>query len=164
MNRTTRPAKHLGRLALLTCASLLFLAGCLPFDGSQDNGDSGHAAMTSPGGAPAMPSTEPYFPADFRDLLIPGELEWQRNKSVSINTESFTGGILNFSGRVEVNSLTEFFVNAMKKDQWTLIGSVKSENVLLAFTKEKSSCMIKIDDGGTLGKTAVNISITQKNN
>jgi len=163
MNRSTRTTKHLGRLALLTCAGLLFLAGCLPLDGGQSASDSGHAATTAPG-ASTPPSSEPYSPADFRDLLIPGELEWQRNKSVSINTDSFSGGILNFSGRVEVNSLTEFFVNAMKKDQWTMIGSVKSENVLLAFTKEKASCMIKIDEGGTLGKTAVNIFVTHKNN
>lgn len=162
MNRTPSSTNPLGRLTLLTCAGLFFLAGCLPLDGSQSPSDAGHAAAAT--AAATTATSEPYSPADFRDLLIPGELEWQRDKSVSINTESFTGGILNFSGRVEVNSLTEFFVNAMKKDEWTMIGSVKSENVLLAFIKEKASCMIKIDEGGTLGKTAVNVYITHKNN
>lgn len=161
MNRITFPTR-LGRLALLACAGLFFLVGCLPLDGDSAS-DDGHAA-TSTSAAAATVSAEPYSPADFRDLLIPGELEWQRNKSVSINTDSFAGGILNFSGRVEVNSLTEFFVNAMKKAEWQMIGSVKSENVLLAFTKDKASCMIKIDEGGTLGKTAVNIYITHQNN
>jgi len=162
MNRTTRLSKRISRLALLTCAGLFFLTGCLPLDGSQDPSDGGHAAsLPSPA---STVTSEPYSPADFRDLLIPGELEWQRDKSVSINTESFTGGILSFTGRVEVNSLTEFFVNAMKRNEWAMIGSVKSENVLLAFTKEKASCMIKIDEGGTLGKTMVNIYITHKNN
>jgi hypothetical protein len=165
MNTTTRPTKPFGRLAILTCATLFFLTGCLPMDGDQDATDNGHApAVSSNTATPSVVGSEPYSPADFRDLLIPGELEWQRDKSVSINTESFTGGVLNFAGRVEVNSLTEFFINAMKKEGWSVIGSVKSENVLLAFVKEKSSCLIKIDEGGTLGKTEVNIYITHKNN
>ena len=161
MHRTTPSPKSLARLALLAVAGLLFLAGCLPLDASQDASDSGHAATPA---ATSAPAPEPYNPVDFTDLLIPGELEWRRDKSVSINTASFTGGILNFSGRVEVNSLTEFFVNGMKKDGWTMIGSVKSEDVLMAYTKEKASCLIKIDEGGTLGKTEVNVYITHQNN
>lgn len=164
MNMTTHITKPFGRLAILTCAGLFFLAGCLPMDGDQGATDSGHAPAANSTATANVVGSEPYSPADFRDLMIPGELEWQRDKSVSINTDSFTGGVLNFAGRVEVNSLTEFFINAMKKEGWTVIGSVKSENVLLAFVKEKASCLIKIDEGGTLGKTEVNIYITHKNN
>lgn len=160
MKRTASPTKPFGRLAILAIAALFSLAGCLPMDGDQGSGDSSHAPAAP---ASTAKSAEPYNPVDFRDLLIPGELEWQRDRSVSINTDSFTGGVLNFTGRVEVNSLTEFFINGMKKDGWAVIGSVKSENVLLAFVKEKASCLIKIDEGGTLGKTEVNIYITHKN-
>lgn len=160
MNRTTRPTKPFGRLAVLTITALFLLTGCLPMDGGQGRSDSGHAPATT---ASTAKSAEPYNPADFRDLLIPGDLDWQRDKSVSINTDSFAGGVLNFTGRVEVNSLTEFFMNTMKKDGWTAVGSVKSKNVLLAFVKEKSSCLIKIDESGPLGKTEVNIYITHKN-
>lgn len=166
MIQTTSPTKTLGRLALMAAFTLICLTGCLPMDGGQ-GADDGHAPPVASGAtsAPAGPaSAEPYSPADFSDLLIPGELEWRRDKSLSINTESFTGGVLNFTGRVEVNSLTEFFLNGMKKDGWTVIGTVKSENVLMAFIKEKTSCLIKIDDGGTLSKTEVNIYTTRKNN
>lgn len=163
MNKTTRSNKPAGLLSLLTFAGLFFLAGCLPMDGDQVSTESGHTPAANSTTASVVGS-EPYSPADFRDLLVPGELEWQRDKSVSINTESFTGGVLNFSGRVEVNSLTEFFLNGMKKDGWTVLGSVKSDNVLLAFAKDKASCLIKIDEGGSLGKTEVNIYVTHKNN
>jgi hypothetical protein len=159
MIQTKRPTTLI-RLALLALAGLFFMAGCLPLDDDQGAGDSSH----TPAAATNAATSEPYYPADFRDILIPGELEWQRDKSISINTESFTGGVLNFSGRVEVNSLTEFFVNGMKKDGWTVIGSVKSADVLLAFVKEQASCLIKIDEGGALGKTEVNIYATHKNN
>ena len=160
MHMTASTAK---RLPLIAITALITLTGCvLPFDGNQGGADSSHATPAT--SAASVVGSEPYYPSDFRDLLIPGELEWKRDKSVSINTESFTGGILNFTGRVEVNSLTEFFINGMKKDGWQTIGTVKSENVLLAFIKDKSSCMIKIDEGGTLGKTEASIFITHKNN
>lgn len=163
MNKTARTLCRLGRFAVLATTCAFFLGGCLPLDSDQGAADAGHAPASSAAAQKAV-SSEPYNPTDFGDLLIPGELEWQREKSLSINTDSFTGGVLNFTGRVEVNSLTEFFINGMKKDGWTMIGSVKSENVLLAFVKDKGSCMVRIDEGGTLGRTEVNVYITHKNN
>lgn len=167
MTRITSPTKTFGRLAVLAAFTFICLTGCLPMDGGQGAAADGHAqsgaaADTITPSGPA--SAEPYSPSDFSDLLIPGEMAWRRDKSLSINTESFTGGVLNFTGRVEVNSLTEFFLNGMKKDGWTVIGTVKSENVLMAFIKEKTSCLIKIDEGGALGKTEVNVYTTRKNN
>jgi len=138
---------------------LLLLTGCPPMGSDQGTTDGGHA----PAATTDSVTSEPYYPADFRDLLIPGELEWNREKSVSINTASFTGGILNFSGRVEVNSLTDFFINGMKKDGWNVTGTVKSRDVLLAFIKPQASCMIKIVEGGTLGKTEVTVYIAHTN-
>ena len=144
---------------LTLSALLLLLSGCLPMDSDQGSADAGHTQAAST----ETVTSEPYYPADFRDLSIPGELEWNREKSVSINTASFTGGILNFSGRVEVNSLTDFFINSMKKDGWNVTGTVKSRDVLLAFIKPQASCMIKIVEGGTLGKTEVTVYIAHTN-
>jgi hypothetical protein len=148
------------RAILPLLAALLLLAGCMPMDSDQGATEVGH----SPAAATNMVTNEPYYPVDFRDLLVPGELEWNREKSVSINTASFNGGILNFSGRVEVNSLTDFFLNGMKKDGWNVTGTVKSKDVLLAFIKSQASCMIKIVEGGTLGKTDVTVYIAHTNN
>jgi len=136
----------------------LLLGGCMHTGTDTPATDSGHEVTA----AESRIENEPYYPADFRDLLIPGELVWNREKSVSINTDSFSGGILNFDGRVEVNSLTEFFITSMKKDGWTMNGTVKSKNVLLAFVKDTGSCMIRIFDGGTLGKTDVYVYITHR--
>jgi len=147
------------RIVLSLMSALMLLTGCMPMGSDQGTADTGHTSTATTGAV----SNEPYYPVDFRDLLIPGELEWNREKSVSINTASFTGGILNFSGRVEVNSLTDFFINGMKKDGWNVTGSVKSRDVLLAFIKPQSSCMIKIAEGGTLGKTEVTVYIAHTN-
>lgn len=143
---------------LILAATLLTLSGCLPLNSTEATDNNGHAPE-----ATAKVEFEPYYPADFRDLKIPGELVWNMEKSVVLNTNSFKGGNLNFNGRVEVTSLMEFFANSMKNDGWTSVGSLKSKSVLLAFTKENSSCMIKIVDGGPIGKTDVNIYIAYAN-
>jgi hypothetical protein len=159
MKKNPKPNPSTLRIFLSFMSVLMLLTGCMPMGSDQGTSDTGHTSAAS---ASAV-SNEPYYPVDFRDLLIPGELEWNREKSVSINTASFTGGILNFSGRVEVNSLTDFFINGMKKDGWEVTGSVKSRDVLLAFIKPQSSCMIKIAEGGTLGKTEVTVYIAHTN-
>ncbi|MDF1577860.1 MAG: hypothetical protein P1P81_05380 [Desulfobulbales bacterium] len=145
-------------LCIVLVAALFTLSGCF-HTGSPGSADSGREEMP----AAATNQFEPFYPADFNNLQIPGELVWNREKSVVLSTDSFKGGILNFNGRVEVTSLMEFFSSSMKKDGWTAVGSLKSKNVLLAFTKANSSCMIQIMEGGPIGKTDVHIYIANSN-
>lgn len=79
---------------------------------------------------------------------------------MSIKTESYAGGVMKFVGRVEVNSLADFFVNNMEKNNWKLVGSVKYKNVLLAFTKPNKTAMIMIMETELMRKTAVYIYVT----
>ena len=87
-------------LALL--ASLTFLSGCaeLGLEGSDSDMEASAEASD------VVVENQPYYPTDFKDLLIPSELDWNRGNSMAIRTDSFAGGILNFSGRVEANSLS----------------------------------------------------------
>lgn len=158
--KQTHPGLSAKPIFLALVAALFMLSGCLPLNSSETTAETGHDKVAPP---TTTVEFEPYYPSDFRDLLIPGELLWNREKSVTINTASFNGGILNFSGRVEVTSLMEFYTNSMKNDGWTSVGAIRSKNVLLAFTKENSSCMIKIEEGGPLAKTEVNIYIAKSN-
>ncbi len=138
-------------------ATIFILSGCAAMEKFKGGGDTdADSGLTD-----TMPGNEPYYTNDYRDILIPGELTWNREDSVVLATSSFTGGVLNFSGRVEVNSLTDFFVNSMKKDKWNLTGSIKAENVLLAFVKTNSTCLIRIFAGGVTSKTSVNVYVTK---
>ncbi|MBU0482309.1 MAG: hypothetical protein KKG47_14550 [Proteobacteria bacterium] len=150
-------AKHLFWLTLCL-AAFITLSGCM-HTGATTGSEDGHETAVKE----TAIQNEPYYPVDYKDLLIPGELIWNREKSMSINTASFSGGILNFAGRVEVNSLTDFFINSMKKDGWEMTGSIKAKDVMLAFVKENGSCLIRIFEGYTLGKTEIVIYITHKN-
>ncbi|MCF6289413.1 MAG: hypothetical protein L3J03_00190 [Desulfobacterales bacterium] len=140
-----------GRIWLLILGMALFLAGCAEMNFS----GQGDETLAPPAPAPA-----PYAAVDFQDIQVPAELTWDRENSMSIKTESFAGGTLKFDGRVEVNSLVDFFVNSMANNQWKLVGSVKYENILLAFTKPYKTCTISIFENKYSGKTSVYIYVT----
>jgi len=150
----------INKLTLLfsTVAIMVILTGCANInrDGSASNtlGPSSSKNKNMP------PESQPYYTNDFNDLLIPGELTWNRDKSMSIKTSSFAGGILQFTGRVEINSLTDFFGSSMTKDGWKMVGTVKQKNNLLIFTKQNKTSMITITDGEFSSRTEVNIYIT----
>jgi hypothetical protein len=139
-------------LALL----LLALTGCaqLGFGGSS-------GSESAPPTAETMTGNQPYNPTEFRDLLIPGELAWNRDKSMVIKTDSYAGGVLNFSGRVDINSLSDFFVKSMERNGWKLAGSIKYKQVLLAFVKPAKTCTITIADSEFGLKTEVNVYVTE---
>ncbi|MDF1615354.1 hypothetical protein [Desulfurivibrio dismutans] len=103
---------------------------------------------------------EPYTPSGFHDLLIPAELTWLREKSMVVNTDSYAGGVLHFSGRVDVNSLTDFFTTTMRRNNWQLVGSVKYQDVMMAFTKPHKTCTIIISDRGLGRANEVQVYIT----
>ena len=143
-------------ILMLILPILMISSGCTTLSPEDSAADSGQPQIQ----AAEEPTYEPYHPSGFDNLLIPGELTWNRKDSTVINTDSFAGGILNFTGRVEVNSLTEFFINTMKKNGWTLKGSLRSEDVLLAFTRAGGTCLIKIRAGGIAKATSVDVYVS----
>ncbi|MBI4791267.1 MAG: hypothetical protein HY789_00635 [Deltaproteobacteria bacterium] len=79
-----------------------------------------------------------------------------------IKTSSFNGGVLNFEGRIDVISLSDFFEGSMPKNGWRLSGVVKAKNYLLIFTKPDKTCMITISENKLNFNTIVNIYISQE--
>lgn len=146
--QTNSPSSRSLRFLALMLLLLPFLAGCTL-------GNLGSRSDERKQEAPP----QPYHPAEFRDLLIPSELDFDRAKSMVVNTESFAGGVLHFGGRVEVNSLADFFTTTMPRNDWKLVGSVKHKDVLLAFTKPHKTCTIIINERA-MGQSDVRIYIT----
>ncbi|TBV78991.1 MAG: hypothetical protein EYX74_07580 [Desulfobulbaceae bacterium] len=104
--------------------------------------------------------TEPFSPAGFYDLLIPSELTWSREKSMVVRTKSFAGGVLYFSGRVDINSLVDYFTTTMPRNNWRLVGSAQDRNVMLVFTKPHKNATIVIGRADLTGRTEAQIHIT----
>lgn len=98
----------------------------------------------------------------FGDLELPVEMKLDQSKTMSINTESFKGGILHYAGRVEVSSLKDFIVASMRNNKWKLVGEASYDYTLLAFTKPNKTCMVVLAEGlgGSLGKTHATLYVT----
>ena len=143
------------RPLFLLLAGLLFvslqLTGCstLQHPSNSANGQRSSSAMP------------PYFPSGVTDVQIPAELELSRDDSMFINTSSYNGGILAFEGRVDVESVADFFLTTMQKNGWKMAGSIRYKNILMAFVKPNKSCIIKIFDTGLAFKTKVNVYYTE---
>lgn len=136
---------------------LLISSGCSAIKSSSNaTGQDGE-----PGSSKTIVENAPYYSKEFSDLLIPGELEFNNDKTMSIRTESFAGGILNFSGRVEMNSLADFFATTMAKNGWKLTGTIKHKEILLAFVKPYKTCMLRISKSGLGMTTEVYAYITE---
>ena len=156
MTSTTKKITQSINTSILILLAVLLLSGCadMGLGLSQSNEEIAPSA-------PQAEETPPYYANEFDDLLIPTELSWNREKSMVIRTDSFAGGILNFSGNVDTNSLADFFANTMVKSGWKMAGSAKYKNVLLAFVKPYKTCTITINDNGFGLKTDVFVYITE---
>lgn len=99
---------------------------------------------------------------NFEDIELPVEMVWDSAKSMAIKTDSFRGGILQYSGKVEINSLKDFIIASMKNHQWKHVGEASSEEVMIAFIKPNKTCMVALREGfgGSIGKTYLTMYIT----
>ena len=139
-------------LAILFSFLVMLASGCTTIGSSSSASDQ----EGDPDSSSTIVENAPYYPTEFKDLLIPGELEFNNDKTMSIRTESFAGGILNFTGRVEINSLADFFATTMQKNGWKLTGTIKHKDILLAFVKPHKTCMFRITKSG-LGMTTTEV-------
>jgi len=137
------------RIPLFLLFLLLTLSACSTLQSDGSDSDQSSSSMA------------PYIPSAVRDIQVPAELEFNRDDSMFINTASYNGGILSFKGRVEVESLTDYFTASMQKNGWKLAGSIRYKNVLLAFVKPNKSCIIKISETDLKWKTQVYIYYTE---
>jgi len=84
---------------------------------------------------------------DFGDVRIPKELRVEKKSTFVYQTTGFTGGVLSLRGRVETDSLVNFFDRHMIGDNWQLISRFKSPRTIMLFHKENKWCVISISEG-----------------
>lgn len=132
-------------------AVLLMTFTLLPLVGCTDKAPS----MEDEAGLPPVS----VFAGDLKDIELPAELKWVRDKSMTIKTESFNGGIWHYAGNVEPLSLKDYLINAMHNNKWKLVGEATSSDILLAFVKPNKTCMIVISDQ-KFGKTKLTLYVT----
>ena len=131
---------------MMFCLALLPLTGCL---------NKSSAPTPEQVGLPPVSG----FAEDLNDIELPVEMEWERDSSMTIKTESFNGGIWHYAGRVEALSLKDYIISAMHNNKWKLVGESTSRDILLAFVKPNKTCMMVITDG-KFEKTKLTLYVT----
>ena len=93
------------------------------------------------------------------DVRIPSELNYEPDVSLIYETAKFKAGVLRFSKwRLDVQSLIDFFMYNMAKDNWTFVNTFRGQETLLSFTKPDKTCTIRIT-GSWTGTTHVTIAV-----
>ncbi|MBI9111208.1 hypothetical protein [Maridesulfovibrio ferrireducens] len=96
----------------------------------------------------ATESYEEFVPyTEFDDIAVPNELSRVPERTFIYENKEFKTGMIVMKGRVENQSLIDFFVNQMAKDNWTKESSIISSMSTIVFKKPYKSCMIRITDG-----------------
>jgi len=109
------------RTVLISLAVLLLLSGCAQLKGA--GADATSAEETRP--APRY--------LEFSDILIPGELE--RVSKECFITNGF--GRLVVSGRVQSESLAQFFITSMNSEGWIALNQYKYQGSVKLFFKKQ---------------------------
>lgn len=124
--------------------SLLFvaLAGCVA---GTNKSSSEEPAVAAAGVSESYEEFVPY--TEFDDIAVPNELSRVPDRTFIYENSDFKTGMIVMEGRVENQSLIDFFVNQMSKDNWTRENSIISNVSTLVFKKPYKSCMIRITDG-----------------
>lgn len=137
---------------LLGVSMLLLMSGCAPMGTSSD-------VPPPMDNLPALSN----FVGEYRDIELPIDMKYDHKKSMAVRTDSFTGGVFYFSGKVQRDSLKGFILASMQKNKWKRAGEVASGSVLLAFTKPNKSCTVVLDEGfgGSFGSTYVAIYVAE---
>jgi hypothetical protein len=112
--------------------ALLLIASCSMFDK-----------------APAKPETASKRLPDVRefdDVLIPREMDVDKDGSAIYRREGMSAGLLRLSGRVELHSLMRYFQNNMANEGWRLLTQFRSPHSLMLFQKGNRMAVIAIED------------------
>ena len=100
---------------------------------------------------------------DFKDVLVPEELQVDEDATVIISTPGLTSGVLALRGRVEKNSLFNFFRINMIKDNWSIASEIKSPKItMLVFQKATRWAVVNIRDKELYTYVEIGVAPTQE--
>ncbi len=122
---------------------VFILSGCATY------GDPQTPPPNPIGISPDSPSPEAHFGPrpifyDFEDIPIPLELSIVQDDSYVLQSANQKGGLLTLRGRVDINSVINFFQSAMVRENWKQRGGFRYRRSVLIFEKSDKTCMINI--------------------
>jgi len=98
----------------------------------------------------------------FEDVLIPSDISVDRKKSQVYSAGKAKVGLLTFKGRVQPDSLADFFQNNLPRNGWKLMTNMKDRDQTLIFLKDDRVCMITIAEDWWNTVCEVRVGLVEK--
>lgn len=102
----------------------------------------GPPAVAHASPVPASPSEPRAKFFQFNDIPIPSEINVQAKNSYVFQSGQIKMGFLTLRGRVDSNSMINFFVVALPREGWRLKAQFRCNRSLLIFDKSDKVCVI----------------------
>ena len=110
------------------------------------SGGSGPTYGPSANSAPAYPSGPKAKFFQFNDVPIPPQIDVQANNSYVFQSGQIKMGFLTLRGRVDSNSLMNFFASALPHEGWRMKAQFRYNRSLLIFDKPDKICVILVKE------------------
>ncbi len=141
-------------VAFFSLMAVLFLFGGCTTTGLNQKKDTSAATVEK------KESVAVYY--DFKDVLVPEALKIDEDATVIISTPGLTSGVLALRGRVEKNSLFNFFRINMIKDNWNIVSQIKSPKItMLVFQKANRWAVVNIRENDIYTYVEIGVAPTQ---
>ncbi len=98
----------------------------------------------------------------FEDVVIPSDISVNKKKSQVYSAGKFKVGLLTFQGRVEPDSLADFFQNNLPRSGWKLMTTLKDQDHTLIFLRDDRVCLITIGEGWFTTVCEVRVGLVEK--
>jgi len=131
------------------CLCLLVTLGCSRSSAPPPNPvtqSSSGQNYSSPPPSDIPPPHRPQY-LDFPDIPVPTELSLRPKDSYVFQSGQIKMGFITLRGRVDANSLMNFFIATLPRDGWKLKGQFRYNRALLIFEKPEKSCVMLIKEG-----------------
>ena len=146
--------RHDVLFGIVSAMALILMVGCTTNGLGQHQQDSPEVSVEK------KESVAVYY--DFKDVLVPEELKIDEDATVIISTPGLTSGVLALRGRVEKNSLFNFFHMNMIKDNWNIVSQIKSPKItMLVFQKVNRWAVVNIRENDIYTYVEIGVAPTQ---
>ena len=148
---------------LMRCVFCFLLVLCLALSSCAAKSGSNEELppLEDSSSAAAVPDDPDGVYEDFSDILVPIELTRLADESFVFESPQFKTGYMAYDGRVEFNSLVDYFINNMTKDGWTTQSTLRAGDSALVFDKPGKSALIRVIDGSYKTKVII-IAVERK--
>jgi hypothetical protein len=83
---------------------------------------------------------------EFDDIMIPRDMEIDKESSAVYRRDGMSLGILRMSGKVDGNALLRYFQNNMSNEGWRQVSLLRAPQSLMVFQKGNRMAVLALDD------------------